>query len=202
MYKIFIFSIPGVAKLIVALLSTNNLDLNRKLKEENTLDALLDLFFKYSLNNFLHSQVEQCVQVWEKVVLFYVQKIKVRVNFQLVFEWRPPPPKPVSTSEPSSSSAAASSAIQQEDNAAAADGAAGAAAASGSEAASSSTPPTLPSSPKDGDNGDEVCHFPRFILKKKKGIYCTIGWISHNSVPKTGLFQIQTERCPHFILKI
>lgn len=53
----------NVAKLICALLATNNMDVNQKLTELKTVDILLDLFFKYSLNNFLHAQVEQCVRL-------------------------------------------------------------------------------------------------------------------------------------------
>ena len=52
-----------VAKLIAVLLSTNDLDINQKLKECNTVNILLDLFFKYSLNNFLHAQVEECIRL-------------------------------------------------------------------------------------------------------------------------------------------
>ena len=55
-----------VAKLINSLLATRSLDVNKKLVETKTLDTLLDLFFKYSLNNFLHTQVAECVnQVFE-----------------------------------------------------------------------------------------------------------------------------------------
>ena len=48
---------------IAVLLSTNDLDINQKLKECNTVNILLDLFFKYSLNNFLHAQVEECIRL-------------------------------------------------------------------------------------------------------------------------------------------
>ena len=57
------FPVPDVAKLICALLSTNNKDINLKLQELTTVNVLLDLFFKYSLNNFLHAQVEQCIRL-------------------------------------------------------------------------------------------------------------------------------------------
>ena len=64
MYFYDFFSIfPDVAKLIAVLLSTNDLDINQKLKECNTVNILLDLFFKYSLNNFLHAQVEECIRL-------------------------------------------------------------------------------------------------------------------------------------------
>ena len=60
---IFFSIFPDVAKLIAVLLSTNDLDINQKLKECNTVNILLDLFFKYSLNNFLHAQVEECIRL-------------------------------------------------------------------------------------------------------------------------------------------
>ncbi|XP_070190281.1 serine/threonine-protein phosphatase 6 regulatory subunit 3-like isoform X3 [Littorina saxatilis] len=50
-----------VAKLITALVATNMPSVNTELVNLNTLQALLDLYFKYSWNNFLHTQVEQCV---------------------------------------------------------------------------------------------------------------------------------------------
>eukprot|EP00096_Caligus_rogercresseyi_P005599 TRINITY_DN2153_c0_g1_i1.p1 TRINITY_DN2153_c0_g1~~TRINITY_DN2153_c0_g1_i1.p1 ORF type:complete len:717 (-),score=202.38 TRINITY_DN2153_c0_g1_i1:436-2586(-) len=51
----------SIAKLFAALLISNNMDLNRELTKSKTLDILLDLFFKYSLNNFLHYQVVSCI---------------------------------------------------------------------------------------------------------------------------------------------
>lgn len=56
-----VLPIPGIAKLVSALLSTNHQAVNSRLVECGTLDALLDLFFRYSLNNFLHSTVEGCL---------------------------------------------------------------------------------------------------------------------------------------------
>lgn len=50
-----------VAKLIAALLATNSADVNKELANLGTTEVLLDLFFKYTWNNFLHSQVEQCI---------------------------------------------------------------------------------------------------------------------------------------------
>ena len=47
----------ALAKLFSTLLSTYHPPLNVGLAETSSLDLLLDLFFKYSLNNFLHSQV-------------------------------------------------------------------------------------------------------------------------------------------------
>ncbi|KAJ9574671.1 hypothetical protein L9F63_008203, partial [Diploptera punctata] len=50
-----------VAKLIAALVATNNPDVNKELANLGTIEVLLDLFFRYTWNNFLHSQVEQCI---------------------------------------------------------------------------------------------------------------------------------------------
>ncbi|XP_012257302.2 serine/threonine-protein phosphatase 6 regulatory subunit 3 isoform X2 [Athalia rosae] len=50
-----------VAKLLVALLSTENVQIREALAELGTFEVLLDLFFKYAYNNFLHTQVEQCI---------------------------------------------------------------------------------------------------------------------------------------------
>ncbi|XP_040571818.1 serine/threonine-protein phosphatase 6 regulatory subunit 3 [Lepeophtheirus salmonis] len=51
----------SVAKLIAALLTSSNMNVNLELTKNKTLDILLDLFFKYSLNNFLHYQVVTCI---------------------------------------------------------------------------------------------------------------------------------------------
>lgn len=50
-----------VAKLLSVLVANNNLEINNKLAELDTINILLDLFFKYTWNNFLHTQVEQCL---------------------------------------------------------------------------------------------------------------------------------------------
>lgn len=50
-----------VAKLLSVLVANNNLEINSKLAELDTINILLDLFFKYTWNNFLHTQVEQCL---------------------------------------------------------------------------------------------------------------------------------------------
>ncbi|XP_046411016.1 serine/threonine-protein phosphatase 6 regulatory subunit 3 isoform X1 [Neodiprion fabricii] len=50
-----------VAKLLVALLSTENAQVRETLADLGTFQVLLDLFFKYAYNNFLHTQVEQCI---------------------------------------------------------------------------------------------------------------------------------------------
>merc|ERR1711892_651954 len=51
----------SLAKLVSALLSTNHVPLNSAVAQANITTVLLDLFFEYSLNNFLHAQVESCV---------------------------------------------------------------------------------------------------------------------------------------------
>nr|XP_019955437.1 PREDICTED: serine/threonine-protein phosphatase 6 regulatory subunit 2-like isoform X3 [Paralichthys olivaceus] len=50
-----------VARLVAALLQTNAPSICQELCNLATMDLLLDLFFKYSWNNFLHFQVELCV---------------------------------------------------------------------------------------------------------------------------------------------
>lgn len=49
------------ARLMAALLHTDTPSIHRELCRLNTMGLLLDLFFKYSWNNFLHFQVELCV---------------------------------------------------------------------------------------------------------------------------------------------
>lgn len=50
-----------VCHLVNALINSNNEDVNRKLAELGALPIILDLFFEYSWNNFLHTQVAQLV---------------------------------------------------------------------------------------------------------------------------------------------
>ncbi|KAK2587988.1 hypothetical protein KPH14_004065 [Odynerus spinipes] len=50
-----------VAKLLMALLSTENIKIHETLVDLGTFQILLDLFFKYTWNNFLHTQVQQCL---------------------------------------------------------------------------------------------------------------------------------------------
>uniref|UniRef100_A0A9R1SGL8 Protein phosphatase 6, regulatory subunit 2a n=2 Tax=Cyprinus carpio TaxID=7962 RepID=A0A9R1SGL8_CYPCA len=50
-----------VARLVASLLQTCDLSICQEICRLNTMDLLLDLFFKYSWNNFLHLQVELCV---------------------------------------------------------------------------------------------------------------------------------------------
>jgi len=66
----------ALAKLLAALISTNTSNLNQALAEANTLTILLDLFFEYSLNNFLHAQVESCV----RSVIFWSDKNKTETE--------------------------------------------------------------------------------------------------------------------------
>ncbi|XP_054426435.1 serine/threonine-protein phosphatase 6 regulatory subunit 2 isoform X2 [Pteronotus mesoamericanus] len=49
------------ARLVAALLHTDTPSINRELCRLSTLGLLLDLFFKYTWNNFLHFQVELCI---------------------------------------------------------------------------------------------------------------------------------------------
>ncbi|XP_073975675.1 phosphatase 6 regulatory subunit 1-like protein fmt isoform X3 [Rhodnius prolixus] len=50
-----------VIKLISALIATNTQEVNDILDQLNTVQVLLDLFFHYTWNNFLHSQVDKCL---------------------------------------------------------------------------------------------------------------------------------------------
>ncbi|XP_041441015.1 protein phosphatase 6 regulatory subunit 2 L homeolog isoform X5 [Xenopus laevis] len=47
--------------LIAALLHTNTPGINQELCRLSTMDLLLDLFFRYTWNNFMHLQVELCI---------------------------------------------------------------------------------------------------------------------------------------------
>ena len=47
----------AIARLLSALLATHHWPINVAVAQANTTTILLDLFFKYSLNNFLHAQV-------------------------------------------------------------------------------------------------------------------------------------------------
>ncbi|XP_040269474.1 serine/threonine-protein phosphatase 6 regulatory subunit 2 isoform X2 [Bufo bufo] len=49
------------ARLIAALLQANTSGINQELCRLRTMDLLLDLFFRYTWNNFLHIQVEMCI---------------------------------------------------------------------------------------------------------------------------------------------
>ncbi|XP_015437682.1 PREDICTED: serine/threonine-protein phosphatase 6 regulatory subunit 3 [Dufourea novaeangliae] len=50
-----------VAKLFTALLTVENVKIFETLVELGTFQTLLDLFFKYTWNNFLHTQVQSCL---------------------------------------------------------------------------------------------------------------------------------------------
>nr|XP_039253529.1 serine/threonine-protein phosphatase 6 regulatory subunit 3-like isoform X1 [Styela clava] len=51
-----------VGKLLSAILMTNTHNINSQLADLRIFDSLLDLFFKYEYNNFLHTQVSGCIQ--------------------------------------------------------------------------------------------------------------------------------------------
>lgn len=58
-----------VAKLLAGIISTNNADVMQELIALDTMQVLLDLFFKYQWNNFLHTQVEMCISAALKAPL-------------------------------------------------------------------------------------------------------------------------------------
>uniref|UniRef100_A0A6I8P789 Protein phosphatase 6 regulatory subunit 3 n=1 Tax=Ornithorhynchus anatinus TaxID=9258 RepID=A0A6I8P789_ORNAN len=51
----------NVIRLISSLLQTNSGGVNLELIELNSIGVILDLFFRYTWNNFLHAQVEICI---------------------------------------------------------------------------------------------------------------------------------------------
>ncbi|XP_060694870.1 serine/threonine-protein phosphatase 6 regulatory subunit 3-like isoform X1 [Hemiscyllium ocellatum] len=51
----------NVVRLVASLLQTNTLSINEELVELNTMDVLLEMYFRYIWNNFLHVQVEICI---------------------------------------------------------------------------------------------------------------------------------------------
>ncbi|XP_054275975.1 serine/threonine-protein phosphatase 6 regulatory subunit 3-like [Macrosteles quadrilineatus] len=51
----------NVIKLLVALIATHNQQVAEQLVALDTIQVLLDMFFRYSWNNFLHTQVEKCL---------------------------------------------------------------------------------------------------------------------------------------------
>ncbi|XP_041424305.1 protein phosphatase 6 regulatory subunit 1 L homeolog isoform X3 [Xenopus laevis] len=50
-----------VVKLLASIINANNNVLNQELIELDTLNTMLDLYFQYMYNNFLHAQVEVCI---------------------------------------------------------------------------------------------------------------------------------------------
>jgi len=62
----------AIARLLSALLATHHWPINVAVAQSNTTTILLDLFFKYSLNNFLHAQVESCIHS----ILFWKEKVE------------------------------------------------------------------------------------------------------------------------------
>ncbi|XP_038664134.1 serine/threonine-protein phosphatase 6 regulatory subunit 3 isoform X3 [Scyliorhinus canicula] len=51
----------NVVRLVASLLQTNTCSINAELVKLNTIEVLLDMYFKYVWNNFLHVQVEICI---------------------------------------------------------------------------------------------------------------------------------------------
>ncbi|KAH9505634.1 Serine/threonine-protein phosphatase 6 regulatory subunit 3 [Bulinus truncatus] len=52
-----------VAKLVTALVGSNMHEVNVELASLGTIQTLLNLYFKYEWNNFLHTQLEQCLLI-------------------------------------------------------------------------------------------------------------------------------------------
>ncbi|NXF96567.1 PP6R2 phosphatase, partial [Eubucco bourcierii] len=65
------------SRLIAALLHTNTPSINQELCRLSTMDLLLDLFFKYTWNNFLHFQVELSIAA---ILSHSVQEAKPATN--------------------------------------------------------------------------------------------------------------------------
>ncbi|XP_054255610.1 serine/threonine-protein phosphatase 6 regulatory subunit 2 [Indicator indicator] len=65
------------SRLIAALLHTNTPSINQELCRLSTMDLLLDLFFKYTWNNFLHFQVELSIAA---ILSHSVQEAKPMTN--------------------------------------------------------------------------------------------------------------------------
>ncbi|XP_046551298.1 serine/threonine-protein phosphatase 6 regulatory subunit 3-like isoform X1 [Haliotis rubra] len=65
-----------IAKLVTALVSTNTHSVNVELANLGTTRILLDLYFKYVWNNFLHTQVEQCINTILSIVPVEVENKK------------------------------------------------------------------------------------------------------------------------------
>ncbi|XP_010175145.1 serine/threonine-protein phosphatase 6 regulatory subunit 2-like, partial [Antrostomus carolinensis] len=65
------------SRLIAALLHTNTPSINQELCRLSTMNLLLDLFFKYTWNNFLHFQVELSIAA---ILSHSVQEGKTTTN--------------------------------------------------------------------------------------------------------------------------
>lgn len=50
-----------IVRLLASIISSNNEELIQELVNLGTFQVMLDLFFKYPWNNFLHTQVENCL---------------------------------------------------------------------------------------------------------------------------------------------
>lgn len=50
-----------ITKLIACVISSNNADAIQELITLNTMQVLIDMFFVFQWNNFLHTQVEMCI---------------------------------------------------------------------------------------------------------------------------------------------
>uniref|UniRef100_A0A8C6TPR0 Protein phosphatase 6, regulatory subunit 2a n=1 Tax=Neogobius melanostomus TaxID=47308 RepID=A0A8C6TPR0_9GOBI len=81
-----------VARLVASLLQTNCPSVCQELSRLNTIDILLDLFFTYTWNNFLHFQVELCVSA----ILSQPSSPEERANHQTNpgVQGVPPSPEP------------------------------------------------------------------------------------------------------------
>lgn len=70
-----------VTKLIAGVISTNETDVLQELIELDTMQVLLDLFFKYQWNNFLHTQVKMCISAALKATQTNVLCQHVSIHF-------------------------------------------------------------------------------------------------------------------------
>ncbi|XP_055015956.1 serine/threonine-protein phosphatase 6 regulatory subunit 2-like isoform X2 [Boleophthalmus pectinirostris] len=80
-----------VARLVASLLQTNSPSVCKELCRLNTIDLLLDLFFTFTWNNFLHFQVELCVAA----ILNQPSSPEERSNLQPNHQGAVPSPEPI-----------------------------------------------------------------------------------------------------------
>ncbi|NXD45983.1 PP6R2 phosphatase, partial [Copsychus sechellarum] len=85
------------SRLIAALLHTNTASINQELCRLGTMDLLLDLFFKYTWNNFLHFQVELSIAA---ILSHSAHEGKPSPGEQGSKEAPPEPPQPPQPPEP------------------------------------------------------------------------------------------------------